>query len=128
MDVHLLQINFHAEDTRFGGYNAQIRFQVRINPQTKEEETMEFEDYIAYKYVRLNTDEFRFTELLARGLSHCDLVKENEVAFSAGIIAIYPEHFSLFSTGSMTLKIGWSHKSDFPLLKKIIGKEFKPST
>jgi hypothetical protein len=89
---------------------------------------MEFEDYIAYKYVRIDTDEFRFTELLAGGPSHCDLVKENEKAFSAGIIAVYPEYFSLFSTGSTTLKIGWSHESDFPLLEKIVKKKFKPQT
>uniref|UniRef100_A0A6M3LI90 Uncharacterized protein n=1 Tax=viral metagenome TaxID=1070528 RepID=A0A6M3LI90_9ZZZZ len=86
---------------------------------------MTFKEYVAYKYVRLKSDEFRFTTLVAFGNTHRDLVKAGEIAISAGTISIYPKHFSLLNGGSESLHIYGTKDDDFPLLEKVIGKPFK---
>uniref|UniRef100_A0A6M3K5B3 Uncharacterized protein n=1 Tax=viral metagenome TaxID=1070528 RepID=A0A6M3K5B3_9ZZZZ len=87
---------------------------------------MKFKEYEAYKYIRLESDEFRFTILrVFGGVLHKELVKEGEVAISAGTISIYPDYFSLLNEGSGSLHIFGSKDSDFPLLEKIIWKPFR---
>lgn len=86
---------------------------------------MVFKDFEAYKYVRLKSDELRFCESRNCGLSHKDLVKDGEVAISAGLILIRPENFTFIDRGSMTLSLFGSLDSDFPLLEKITGRKFE---
>jgi hypothetical protein len=86
---------------------------------------MIFEEWIAYKYVRLDADEFRFSECYSGGGNHINLVKEGEKAISAGLIGVRPNEFSIIMEGSQSLKINSSMKSDIPLLEKIINKPFK---
>ena len=85
---------------------------------------MIFEPYKAYKYVRLSTDEIRFTEFSAVCLEHKDLVKEGEKAYSAGLISVWPDCIKMQMTGSMSLRIQ-TISSDYPMLEKIIGKPFR---
>ncbi len=89
---------------------------------------MKFEKYKAYKYIRLDTDEFKFTILTLFGQKHSDLVEEGEKAISAGTISINKDDFTLLNTGSKTLKIYSSQESDFPLLEKIVGKPYRQSS
>lgn len=83
---------------------------------------MEFKNLTGYKYVRLSTNEFRFTELRVCGEAHRDLVQEGEQAISAGVIGIFPNKFIFIDNGSMTLKIYGSLEDDKELLEKITGR------
>jgi hypothetical protein len=86
---------------------------------------MVFEDYTTYKYIRLSTDEFRFTEVTCGGPAHKDLVKEGEKAISAGIISILPDHFRFFDHGSISLGLNVSLPTDASILEQFIGKPTK---
>ena len=86
---------------------------------------MKFKKYEAYKYIRLESDEFRFAVLRLFGKTHKELVKEGEIAISAGTIGISQNGFFLLDGGSISLNIPWPKGSDFPLLEKIIGKSFR---
>jgi hypothetical protein len=86
---------------------------------------MTFEEFTIYKYVRLDTDELRFTVMKLHGKSHFDLVNADEKAISAGTIFIRENWFNIINYGSLTLKIRGSLDSDIPLLEKVIGKPFK---
>jgi hypothetical protein len=85
---------------------------------------MEFENFVAYKYVRLSTDEFRFVKAFG-SIIHKDLVQEGEIAISAGLISIYPDKFSVIDTGSMTLKIYSSRPDDNTFIEKLTGKKWE---
>lgn len=80
---------------------------------------MEFEDYTAYKYVRLANDEIRFERLRAFCRTHKDLIKEGELAISAGTIGIYPTKFTFVDRGSTTIELFSSLESDIQLLETI---------
>jgi len=86
---------------------------------------VEFKDYTAYKYVRLITDELRFTEMRLHGKAHCDLVNPDEKVISAGCISVWPEYLKVNDTGSMSLKIHGSLESDYWLIEQVIGKRFR---
>ena len=86
---------------------------------------MEFKDYSAYKYIRLATDELRFTEMRLYGKAHCDLVNPGDKIISAGCIGVYPEYLKVVDTGSMSLKIRGSLESDYWLIEQVIRKKFR---
>jgi hypothetical protein len=85
---------------------------------------MEFENYIAYKYVRLDSDELRFCISKIGGASHKALAN-GEVAISAGVIGIYPNKFAMIDQGSMSLDMLYSEDSDILLLEKATGRKIK---
>lgn len=88
---------------------------------------MEFEDYKAYKYIRLATDELRFTEMRLGGKAHCDLVNPGDKVISAGCIGVYPEYLKIVGVGSISLSVRDSLPGDYWLIEQVIGKKFKKS-
>jgi hypothetical protein len=75
-------------------------------------------EFTTYKYVRLSTDELRFTKALPNGKQHKELVGEEEVAVSAGLILVLMTTFNVIDTGSVSLKINGSLDDDVILIEK----------
>jgi hypothetical protein len=84
----------------------------------------ELREFTAYKYVRLSTDELRFTEVLPSGKQHKELVGEGETAVSAGLILVLMTTFNVIDTGSVSLKINGSLDDDVVLIEKKTGMMF----
>lgn len=89
------------------------------------EKIKKIDDYSLYKYVRMGNDELRFIKAYAYNF-HTDLVNlKTETPISAGIIGIFPDYFTMYKEGSLSLKIRKSLPSDIELLSKELNREYK---
>ena len=81
---------------------------------------MEFENFFVYKYVRMETDEFRFEKFTDLGGSktHKELAN-GEPAISAGTIITLPGEFVYIAEGSVSLDIFHSLESDEKFLETL---------
>lgn len=75
-----------------------------------------------YKYVRMEDDSFRFTDI---NNNHSDIVdKTTEKAKSAGMFGNNEDSLRMLVLGSMTLRLN-TLADDEDLLSKLIGKPFR---
>lgn len=86
---------------------------------------IQLEPYEGYKYVRLHTIEIRFVKMVTYQEQHKDLVKDGEVAISAGLIAVLEDEFVVLDRGSMSLGIRDAMDDDTELIEQLTGKKFK---
>jgi len=86
---------------------------------------IQLEEYEGYKYVRLHTGEIRFVKMVTYREQHKDLVKDGEVAVSAGLIAVLVDEFVVLDKGSFSLGIKDTMDDDTGLIENLTGKKFK---
>lgn len=77
--------------------------------------------YELYKYVRLQSGEFRFTLFCGLGPDHAHMVEQGEPVISAGCVIVTSDGWKFVGYGSDTCRVGWL-RDDPEWLTHLIGK------